>query len=1034
MASNRPYINHLAKDLMRLVEANKKDAHILRGLLTEISFRKKSAKKLEPTKLKAEHYIALLPNTKSKKTPQPQVSRPTKTKRPNSLWATRPPAQSNGASTPTNTRPEMAASLPNQVDTPDTHPASLDTLSYKPQLFMKIFGYSEISIDNLIHNHSAIIRSGSSELEITKDVEDWKWTSRLLGNRLEISSGGKRLTFLLPTKLRSQVDRVLAKILFQADIEKAIEDWDHLISVNRYLNHRSILDWHIQHRSAIDASLRFTSTFPEWTKLERIKNALPQSIAAKNSEFVREEIKRWKPFFEKVENSPLSDRQMEAIVTEEDACLVVAGAGTGKTSTVVGKIGYLLNAQHCTKEEVLALAYGREAAEEMRERVKKRLDIDVQIRTFHSLGLEILKNHKGHKLKISEIVTSERPFLALIARLLKGIANEEPGRSLLHEFVSKHRFPVKYLEDFNSQADYFEYLRKVEPYTLRGEKVKSFEELLLADWLCLNGVQYEYEYPYEHQTASSKRNQYRPDFYLKDYGIYLEHFGIDRKGKTAPGIDAKTYNEGIEWKRELHRTHHTTLVETYSWERMEGSILESLEAKLSALNVEIQPYDTDAILDLLETANLNKSIVALLKDFLSVFKENQFSFDEVHDLIKNSNASEAARQACFLKLFEEVYNAYQKYLSDRQEIDFADLINQATLLIEEGAVRLPFTRVIVDEYQDISRGRFKLVNAILEHNCCRLLAVGDDWQSIYGFTGSDIKKTTEFLKVFEGSSSVALDRTFRFTDAIQELSANFVQKNPTQLRKDIKARPPKVPTPIILNIKTGNAQSGDQILKALQIIEQQRPPKQKWSVFLLGRYNFCQPDELDQLRTQFKMLNIDFKTIHSSKGLGADAVVILDVVGGRFGFPSLVENDPIMSLIVPTEHDFENAEERRVMYVAMTRAKEVLVINADTSNPSSFLNELQSQIGTSTEDQAIVEHCPKCRKGILLNKFPKRLKGYAWVCSLAPYCTGEAKYCPECQKAPNLKGQPCGNPDCRIKPKSNNRKLKRRPRTFLFSK
>lgn len=306
-------------------------------------------------------------------------------------------------------------------------------------------------------------------------------------------------------------------------------------------------------------------------------------------------------------------------------------------------------------------------------------------------------------------------------------------------------------------------MRKHEPRTLRGEVVKSFEELLISDWLTLNGVRYSYEYPYEIETATKHRRQYKPDFYLSDYGIYLEHFGIGRDGSTAPGIDERKYNDGINWKRELHRENNTTLIETYSWERMEGVLTNSLEKKLRANGVSVKPLSGSDLEDLLMKREINQRLVSLLSDFLTVFKEGQWSFDELNNLSQGQKINFTHRTKAFLDIFENVFDLYESYLADRREIDFADLIAQATNYLRDGKANVEFTRIIVDEYQDISRGRQRMIKELLaQTDDVRLMCVGDDWQSIFGFTGSDIRMTTEFDKFFGGFTRVDLDETFRF--------------------------------------------------------------------------------------------------------------------------------------------------------------------------------------------------------------------------------------------------------------------------------
>jgi len=738
-------------------------------------------------------------------------------------------------------------------------------------------------------------------------------------------------------------------------------------------------------------------------------------ISKRNQEFIANEVEIFKNLFDKIETNPLSTAQRKSIVTDEDSTLVVAGAGTGKTSTVVGKVSYLIKKKEIKSQDILALAYGRDAAKEMRERVKEKTGEDIEIRTFHSLGRQIVQNFEGSKNKISDAATSEYVNKNLITNILRSMLKNENTRKLVMTFISYHRYPAKYLEDFNTDTDYFEYLRKHEPETLKGERVKSFEELLIADWLYLNGVYYEYEYPYEHKTSSMQRNQYRPDFYFGD-SKYLEHFGINKEGKTAPQINSYEYNQSIIWKRNLHRQKRTTLIETYSWERQEGVILNNLEKKLNGIGIKINPNDPKIIKELFEREDVNKKLVSLVADFLQIFKEGQYTINEISQNLPKFNKSEKERYQVFIELFDEVFKRYQDYLKKRQELDFADLISKSTEILNNTDYRTNFKRIIVDKYQYISRGRYRLLKALIDkQKDCRIMCVGDDWQSIYGFNGSDIRYTFDFEKIFGKTARIDLDKSFRFTQPILDVSSRFIQKNPLQLKKNIQSKPSvhKKTVEIIEN-EFGNE---NYLYDLFNKIDKERPNKKKWEVIILGRYNHIEKEIPEDLNKKYKNLQIKFMSIHKSKGLGADVVVILKMESGKYGFPGSMENDPIMNLVRADEQEFLNAEERRVFYVALTRAKQKIYLCTNSYFPSTFIEELKSEeypevsFENSSVNPALLS-CPNCQKGKLFLKYPKRANGYAWICSLSPYCNGKAKFCKRCKKLPGIDRDSCLDPGC----------------------
>ena len=887
-----------------------------------------------------------------------------------------------------------------------------------PSFLLKVLGAKNL---NLKAKNLLIIskHKNDNEFDINK-IKKISIKKGLLLDDINIQLDGHNITFKRLTKKQSKY--LEFKLKNFKIIIKSLEDITLLTNSRKFINHKLVISW-IKNYKELLKSLNFYVKKNNLLSVDELKilkfyQNFEKLIKECNDHFIENEIRKFKPLFDKIEDNPLTFAQRKSIVIDEDSTLVVAGAGTGKTSTVVGKVSYLLKKKEIKPNEILALAYGKNAATEMKQRVKEKTGEDIDIRTFHSIGRLIVQNYEGSKNKISDAATSEYVNKNLITNILREMLKNDKTRKLVMSFISYHRYPAKYLEDFNTDTDYFEYLRKYEPETLKGERVKSFEELLIADWLYLNGVYYEYEYPYEHKTSSMQKNQYRPDFFLGE-GKYLEHFGINKEGKTAPQINSYNYNQSIIWKRSLHRQKGTTLIETYSWERQEGIILKNLEKKLNDIGIKIKPNDPAIIKELFEREDVNKKLVSLVSDFLQIFKEGQYTVNEISKSLPKINLSERERYQVFLELFEEVFKKYQDYLKKRQELDFADLISKSTEILNKTSFKTKFKRIIVDEYQDISRGRYRLLQALInKQDDCRIMCVGDDWQSIYGFNGSDIRFTFDFEKVFGKTARVDLDKSFRFTQPILDVSSRFIQKNPLQLKKNITSKPSTLKKTIeIIESEFGNQNYMEEMFNK---IDSERPNKKKWEVIILGRYNHLEKEIPDGLTSKYKLLDIKFMSIHKSKGLGADVVVILKLESGKYGFPGSMENDPIMNLVRAGEQEFLNAEERRVFYVALTRAKQKVFLCTNNYFPSIFVEELKTdeypEIGYEgiAINKALLA-CPNCKKGKLFLKHPKRVNGYAWVCSLSPYCKGKAKYCKKCKKLPAANNNSCLDPACESK-------------------
>ena len=888
----------------------------------------------------------------------------------------------------------------------------------KPNFIQKIFGAKDLKL--IIKNFLISVSHKKNKEFDFKKIKNVKTKKKLFFYEMEIFFEKNSQVFKKLTK--NQRDYYFFIIKNLKIIKQCYEDILTLISGTSYINHKKIENWLIQNKEILKFLNNFNKNSLGIIELKILKfySNMEATTISKNKYFVEKEIKKFKNLFDTIEDNPLTLAQRKAIVTDEDSTLVVAGAGTGKTSTVVGKVSYLVTKNEIKPNEILALAYGKDAAEEMRERVKEKTGINTEIRTFHALGKKIIESIKDRKLKISDAASNDKAKLNLIADILRVMLKNEKSKDKIINFISKHRYPAKYREDFDTDTNYFEYMRKFDLITLKGELVKSFEELLIADWLFLNGVFYEYEFPFEFDTSSRKRGQYRPDFKLGE-GIYLEHFGIDKNGNTAPYINKDEYNRSITWKRNLYRQKSITLIESYSWERMEGVLLNNLKEKLKKNGIKINPDDPEIEKQLFEKAELNDRLITLIADFLSIYKEGQFTKDEMIKSVSRINSDERERYQDYLKLFYDVFDRYQNYLHKRQEVDFADLLKLGTEKLKKKQFKTKFKRIIVDEYQDISRGRYRFLKAIIDNQeDCRIMCVGDDWQSIYAFNGSDIKYTFDFEKIFGKTARVDLDKSFRFSQPILDVSSRFIQRNPFQLKKEITSKPSNIKKTVeIVNLNYGEE---NNLLKIIESINSIKPKSEKWKVYLLGRYkriakkNNIFPDVPTEIKSKFKKLNFEFMTIHKSKGLGADAIIVLNLEAGKYGFPGYIENDPIMNLVRPGEQDFKNAEERRVLYVAMTRAKKKIILCTNSYFPSEFIDELKSYPEVHYDEETIINKsylpCPSCSNGKLYLKKPKRINGYAWNCSLEPYCIGKAKFCVSCKKYPAVNGNRCIDPKC----------------------
>jgi len=248
-----------------------------------------------------------------------------------------------------------------------------------------------------------------------------------------------------------------------------------------------------------------------------------------------------------------------------------------------------------------------------------------------------------------------------------------------------------------------------------------------------------------------------------------------------------------------------------------------------------------------------------------------------------------------------------------------------------------FKYILVDEFQDMSYGRFRLLKALLDQNpSAKLFCVGDDWQSIYRFTGGDISIMTDFDRYFDPSERLDLDKTFRFDNKLCDFSTKFILKNPNQIKKRLTSDKESVDPSVTLLWNETDEDTISEILTRIDSSEEK-----KAQVFIIGRYNHQKPSNLPQLRKKYPKLNINYTTAHSSKGKQSDYVIVIGLTSQGYAFPSQIEDDPVLDLVLAKKEQILNAEERRLFYVAVSRAKKHVYLVASRNNPSTFACEIE---------------------------------------------------------------------------------------------
>ncbi len=680
----------------------------------------------------------------------------------------------------------------------------------------------------------------------------------------------------------------------------------------------------------------------------------------------------------------LIQSQKKAVLTDDDSTLINAGAGSGKTKTILHKLSYLIDSQICAPEEILVLAYNRNVKEELVERIKsiknqkiknKLIEIAKKnVHTFHGYGYKQLR-HKKSVAKFTEKVSDFESELKLkkgkeVDIIINELYSDKKFKEDLLTYFSEYFFTYKdYFTDIENFDDYVKYIRNIGQITLSGDAMRSYEEVEIANYLFINGIRFEYEkeydgkYLYESDEADfsvkdknhlkSKGNKkYHPDFYLTDYKVYLEHFALN-KDNEAPSFfknPSGYYDQYLE-KLKVHKNNKTKLITTFSWEKSEGKLLKNLEKKLKKHNIKFKRIKDNDLLKIFKSSGKLNRFTELVSTFMSHYKSNELNEKKVKDKILTIIGDNNKRRCLvFLNLFIKIFNKYQEDLKKDNSIDFDDMVIEGRKELQTQNLKY----VIVDEFQDISQARAKFLKKIKELNNAKLYCVGDDWQAINKFNGGDVTIfTLDFKKLFGHYERVDIDTTFRYGNLINNISSEFIQKNPSQLEK--KVSPIKDIKGSSINIYERNVFS--ETMKKIT--------KKYKNIFILGRYNLDKYDNTIKKRffksnittkyeihkfTKNKSIDVSYKTIHAAKGLEADIVCLVNMFPGRFGFPSQMEDDEILALVLPNPEEYQNAEERRLMYVAMTRArKEVHLFSGNGFYSSEFVKELKNEFTSINE-------------------------------------------------------------------------------------
>lgn len=503
---------------------------------------------------------------------------------------------------------------------------------------------------------------------------------------------------------------------------------------------------------------------------------LEEFVEQKNNDFIK--IKRKEcEVLDHINGYPLDEHQSRVVLSNEEAVLVVAGAGSGKSLTIIGKIVYLVKEKGVKPEDILCISFTNDATINLKKNIQKSYNFDINIYTFHKLALEILKQNE------IEYVIAPDHFL-------------------------------------NEVIDYF------------------FSEIV----------------PNNERMLKSQRK-----------------------------ILGKNYSD-----KDLN--------------------------------------------------NLKR----LIGTFISLFKGNNYEADSFLKILKKFkfmfHIKEKIRNKALLHLIINVYLYYQEELEKENALDFNDMINKSIKVLRDKGLKKKWKYIIVDEYQDTSMVKFEMISEIIKITGAQFLAVGDDFQSIYRFTGCDLHIFLNFTKYFANAKIFQIVHTYRNPQELIDVAGDFVMRNKAQQRKKLVSIK-HLDKPVVIYYKDNKVRA----LKDLLVKLEQDGCKE---IMVLGRNN---KDILRYIDKDFKCegdlytfqgIKFRYLTIHKSKGLESENVILINMEDKLLGMPTQIKDEKILKYVNNTKDYFPYEEERRLFYVALTRTKNRTYIISPTKNESIFVKEI----------------------------------------------------------------------------------------------
>ncbi|MEI9918967.1 MAG: ATP-dependent helicase [Bacteroidota bacterium] len=688
----------------------------------------------------------------------------------------------------------------------------------------------------------------------------------------------------------------------------------------------------------------------------------------------------------KTDLSSLNDLQRDAVISDEKRLLVLAGAGSGKTKTLLQKLVYLIEEKSVSPSSILAITFTKNAANEMIDRlimsaytsgafqktisdknltpaekdqerkqyVKRFKWIqNLTLRTFHSFCYAVLRNYGVNEFdnKFRIISDEKRPDDDEFAKYTAPETVFEVFHKLLIELcedknylLDLKRYVLDYIVDKVHVEKYRRSLPKDGKYftTLNNIKVRSKSEQYIADWLYRHNLQFEYE-----PLLNVKDFDFNPDFHIPAANLYLEH------------VSNKSY--AMRDKEEQFEKGGMLLVRTYEQMTKDSALFNHTLDTIIKGRVSEAGYSNRAVTYREELNSYHEDVKDFIRMVIRITDMIKVESLDLSVIANNAAHDQHERIRDFYKLALPLIVKYQEYCINKSYLDFNDMISRTISLFKNyedilDKFRSKYSYILVDEFQDVNNLQVELIRMLLTSQT-QLFCVGDDWQSIYGFRGSNVSYIIEFGKHFENASVIKLNLNYRSTESIVGASNEVIKKNKYRVDKEIKASKRSEHKIVVY---AGNDEEDNLAFcteRVRELMGEGVVPDD--ILFLYRRTNMYTPY---YFRFRNENLKVQGKTIHAAKGLEAKVVFIVGLTDGYGGFPDVWLEDRIFQVIKKANHDLLLEEERRLFYVAITRAKEKLFLITEKGNESSFLKEIPDTftVKTTTAMAPVVERIITC--------------------------------------------------------------------------